>query len=292
METFIMKKMIITAILANAFLVSSVSAASITWDYNFKTTPDGGSGSTSPVATLSLEDVTNVNVDGQNVNGVKFTLSNLGTSKYNASEVAYINGLFLNASSASTFETQWESAQLPGGTSTVTEVEFGEDEHPNQYDYSIEVNFEKGTLKDGGNVSWVFYNVTGGTAPAVSDFLFAGLNEPDPRPDGSYPQDVWSTIKIRGVDANQGELVFKKETVHVVASADIDALFNWAESNFPQYFSSHAESQHVEGYYARHYPGTNIYLGTKDGKLYAYGEAFGGLLEAGDLEGWLLKSAQ
>lgn len=286
-----MKKMLITAVLASAFLAPTAYATSITWDYTFKTTPDGGAGEvTAPVAKLLLEDVTNVSVEGQNVAGVKFTLSSLGTSVYD--ETAYIHGVFLSASPTSTFETEWEEAALSGGTGTMTEVEFGEDEHPNEYDYSIEVNFEKDTLKDGGSVSWIFYNSKGGAAPAVSDFIFAGMNDPAPSPDASYPQDVWSTVKVRGVNANLGELVFNKETVHVVASADIDAFFNWAEKNFPSYFSSHAQSQHIAGYYARHYPGTNIYLGTKDGKVYAYGDAFGGLLDAGELESWLLKSAE
>lgn len=286
--------MVITTILANALLVPTVSASSITWDYNFKTTPDGGAETITPIATLSLEDVTNIDVEGKNVDGVKLTLSNLGTSIYDSSssESAYINGLFLNVSPTSDFETQWEEAQLPGGDATLDEVEFGEDEHPNEYDYSIEVNFEEDTLKDNGSISWIFYNSEGGSAPAVSDFLFAGTSDPAPSPDASYPQEVWSTIKIRGVNPELGELVHSKETIHAVAPADIDALFNWSEMTYPEYFSSHVESQQIEGYYARHYPDTNIYLGSKDGRVYVYGEAFGGLLDAGELEGWLLKATK
>jgi len=67
----------------------------------------------------------------------------------------------------------------------------------------------------------------------------------------------------------------------------IDALFNHLEQQYPEFFPSHAESSDVIGYYARYYPGSNMYLGTKDNQLYAYGEQFGGLLEAGGLESWL-----
>lgn len=293
-----MKKVIITAIFANALLVQTVSAVSVTWSYNFKTTPDGGVGTVAPVATLSLEDVTNINIEGQNVDGVKFTLSNLGTSIYAdpaSPGKTHISGLFLNASSESAFETEWKEVQLPGGDANMTRVEFGEEEHPNQYDYSIEVNFDKdlpenNALKNGESISWLFYNFQGGVAPAVSDFLFAGTDNPAPGPDASYPQDVWSTIKIRGVNPELGELVFRKETIHVVASADIDAFFNWAENEYPQYFPSHVASQNIDGYYARFYSATNIYLGTKDGRVYVYGDVFGGLLDVGELEGWLLSA--
>ncbi len=287
-----MKKMFIITILANALIVPSVFATSITWNYDFKTTPDGEAGKIEePIATLTLEDVTNIDVEGKSVDGVKFTLSNLGTSKYDtSSETTYIEGLFLNVSPESAFETQWEEAQLSEGNAKMDEVEFGEDEHPNDYDYSIEVNFEEDTLKENENVSWIFYSTEEGVAPAVSDFLFSGVDDPAPGPDASYPQEVWSTIKMRGVNPELGELVHSKETIHVVAPADIDALFDWAENTYPEYFSSHAESQKIEGYYARYYPDTNIYLGSKDGRVYAYGAVFGGLLDAGGLEEWLLKA--
>ncbi len=40
--------------------------------------------------------------------------------------------------------------------------------------------------------------------------------------------------------------------------SSIDAFYNWAESKFPQYFTSHQPSQKILGYYARHYLGTDI----------------------------------
>lgn len=222
------RKIMAVIIAAGLFPANSAMATTATWDYNFKTTPDGGAGAISPVAQLVLEDSTNVDVGGTAVDGVKFTLSNLGTSQYDnpgiAGDQTFINGLFLNASASSPFQTQWAEAQLPGGDADMAAVEFGEDEHPNEYDYSIEVNFKRdipgqNALKEGESLSWIFFNFTaGGVAPTVEDFLFAGTDDPAPGPDASYPQDVWSTIKIRGVDPAQGELVFGQETVHIVAS--------------------------------------------------------------------------
>lgn len=74
--------------------------------------------------------------------------------------------------------------------------------------------------------------------------------------------------------------------------AVIDTFFDWAESKYPQYLSSHSTSQEILGYYARHYPAKNIYLGTREGRLYVYGETFGGLLDLGDLQGWLELSTE
>ena len=224
------KIMAIAIAAAGVFSMQTASATSITWDYNYKTTPDGGSGAITPVARLVLEDVTGIDVGGSPLDGVKFTLSNLGTSAYDNPAKpgkTFINGLFLNASPTSPFETQWAEIQLPGGDADMAAVEFGEDEHPNEYDYSIEVNFKRdipgqNALKDGESLSWLFFNYTDdGVAPTVDDFLFAGTDNPAPGPDASYPQDVWSTIKIRGVNPNQGELVFGQETVHVVAPSAV-----------------------------------------------------------------------
>lgn len=68
--------------------------------------------------------------------------------------------------------------------------------------------------------------------------------------------------------------------------ARIDALFNWAEKTYPEFFPEHVESMDVVGYHARHYPKSNVYLGTKDGHLFVYGDQFGGMLDAGELEQW------
>ncbi len=61
----------------------------------------------------------------------------------------------------------------------------------------------------------------------------------------------------------------------------LDALFDWAEKTYPNFFPGHQGSMVIEGYYARYYPSTNIYLGAKDNQVYAYGEPFGGLFNAG-----------
>lgn len=68
--------------------------------------------------------------------------------------------------------------------------------------------------------------------------------------------------------------------------ARTDAFFNWAEQKYPQYFPNHVESANIAGYHARHYPTSNVYMGTKDGRLFLYGDQFGGLLDAGEMEQW------
>jgi hypothetical protein len=66
-----------------------------------------------------------------------------------------------------------------------------------------------------------------------------------------------------------------------MTEAKMDALFDWAENTYPDLFPNHQTSKMIEGYYARYYPLTNIYLGAKDKQVFAYGAPFGGLLNAG-----------
>jgi hypothetical protein len=72
-----------------------------------------------------------------------------------------------------------------------------------------------------------------------------------------------------------------------LTNARIDTFLNWAEQKYPQYFPSRQVSSILQGYYARHYPETDIYIGVKEGKLFVYGQPFGGLLELGDMTKWL-----
>jgi len=67
----------------------------------------------------------------------------------------------------------------------------------------------------------------------------------------------------------------------------IDALFDALEVQYSEYFPNHQESSILLGYYVRYYPETDIYLGTKEGRLVVYGQQFGGLLDVGSLDFWL-----
>lgn len=69
-------------------------------------------------------------------------------------------------------------------------------------------------------------------------------------------------------------------------NARIDSLYAWAEQKYPQFFPTQQPSKDIQGYYARYYPETEIYLGSKNGKLYVYGKPFGGLADLGELEQW------
>ncbi|MEQ8954041.1 MAG: YHYH protein, partial [Gammaproteobacteria bacterium] len=54
------------------------------------------------------------------------------------------------------------------------------------------------------------------------------------------------------------------------------ALFDWAESSFPELLSPAApELQEIQGFFVRHYTDTNIYLGVQGDNLWAFGEQLG-----------------
>lgn len=63
-----------------------------------------------------------------------------------------------------------------------------------------------------------------------------------------------------------GTLVLKPATD---PKADVDRLFNWAESAFPELFAPRVASGRIEGYYVRCYP-TGQCLGESGGKVYLY----------------------
>lgn len=73
------------------------------------------------------------------------------------------------------------------------------------------------------------------------------------------------------------------------ANSDSDLIFDWAESVYPQQFGSHEISRNEGGYYWRHYPGTDVYLATLNGRLYFYnaGRSEEGALELGPVSDWL-----
>lgn len=70
--------------------------------------------------------------------------------------------------------------------------------------------------------------------------------------------------------------------------SDSNILFDWAETNYPDYFSP--SGQHtfaIEGYLARYYPEADNYLGTKNDRVYVLGMIFGGLQDVGALSDYL-----
>lgn len=53
--------------------------------------------------------------------------------------------------------------------------------------------------------------------------------------------------------------------------ADADRVFNYAERYYPQFFAGHAASTTGFGYYYRHYPATQTYIGTASARLFLLG---------------------
>ena len=59
-------------------------------------------------------------------------------------------------------------------------------------------------------------------------------------------------------------------------------LFDFAEESYPQFFNPIGmKTIALNGYLVRHYPNTDIYIGTKDFDIYVYGNVFNGLLKVG-----------
>lgn len=72
---------------------------------------------------------------------------------------------------------------------------------------------------------------------------------------------------------------------------DINNLFDWAEDSYPERFSpSRTETFEILGYTARYYQGTSNYVGTKNERVYAYGDVFGGLFDAGAINNYLKRA--
>jgi len=65
--------------------------------------------------------------------------------------------------------------------------------------------------------------------------------------------------------------------------SDSNQLFDFAESNYSQYFSPPgALTKDAYGYYYRYYTETNTYLGTQQNNVFVLGEAFGeGVIKVG-----------
>lgn len=63
---------------------------------------------------------------------------------------------------------------------------------------------------------------------------------------------------------------------------DSNKLFDFAEKSYPQFFyPAGIKTVALDGYLVRYYPNTDLYIGTKGYEVYAYGEAFNGLLKVG-----------
>jgi hypothetical protein len=75
------------------------------------------------------------------------------------------------------------------------------------------------------------------------------------------------------------------------AQASGDRVFNWAERVYGVVFDPATTSATLSGFYLRHYPATQSYLGTLGGRLYVLGPAFGpAVVDLGPLDGWLTQA--
>ncbi|MCK5870099.1 MAG: RHS repeat protein [Methyloprofundus sp.] len=103
-----------------------------------------------------------------------------------------------------------------------------------------------------------------------------------------YSYDIHGNItKItlpNGLIRNIGYDKLDRQTNELWVDTRVDSLFNAIEEKYPTYFPNRQESSINKNYYLRYYPETGNYMGTKDGRVYGYGNDFNGLHDAGTLE--------
>lgn len=88
----------------------------------------------------------------------------------------------------------------------------------------------------------------------------------------------------------RGHVVRITETAELTATQTAeDRIFNYLEAAYPQYVApSRGVAGVALGYTYRHYSGSNVYVGTKDGKVWYYMPAVNGdINELGSVEQWL-----
>lgn len=88
-------------------------------------------------------------------------------------------------------------------------------------------------------------------------------------------------------------LLYFVQTVFADTLSDSDLLFDWAESQYPQYFSPAGQnSQTFQVWYYRYYPDTDIYLGVNTVELdvNVLGDVFGGMKRVDTLEAMMVQA--
>lgn len=94
---------------------------------------------------------------------------------------------------------------------------------------------------------------------------------------GNGQSGNYSNAPVRVSGAAGGSLTLKTATP---LKTDVDRLFNWAESAYPQLFTPHVLSSWISGYYARCYQ-TGLCIGEGSGRAYFYN---GNVLDVGGVE--------
>ena len=73
-----------------------------------------------------------------------------------------------------------------------------------------------------------------------------------------------------------------------VSAEPVDRLFNYLEQRYPEFIAPAGSSTGlIEGYSYRYYPGTNAYVGSRDGRVYYLGSASNNeILDIGAFSDW------
>jgi len=70
-------------------------------------------------------------------------------------------------------------------------------------------------------------------------------------------------------------ILFISLTAYAASLSDSNKLFDWAEAEFPQFFSPSETTFELNGYLVRYYQEKNNYIGTSDDDVYVFGPDFG-----------------
>lgn len=128
------------------------------------------------------------------------------------------------------------------------------------------------------NVIEAFFNVNARYNDLVAGGFFWGLGFPDPGDCTKITFGVYC----------------KPEAAAALAAGyarwlrlDADRVFNWAQATFPQLFPGASAPGTQSGYTFRHYPATDTYLGTKDGRVFLHNGRQFNFLDVGSFRGFL-----
>ncbi|NOQ63588.1 MAG: DUF3465 domain-containing protein [Methyloprofundus sp.] len=70
--------------------------------------------------------------------------------------------------------------------------------------------------------------------------------------------------------------------------SDSNKLFDFAESEFPEFFApAGSETFELNEYLVRYYADSDTYIGTQSSDVYVYGDAFNGLLKLGKISDYI-----
>lgn len=127
------------------------------------------------------------------------------------------------------------------------------------------------------NIFQAFFNVNGRYNDLVQGAFIWGVGILDPQDCTHIMFGIYCKPSAQTVGNIYGQWLLK----------DINRVFVWAESAFPQYFAPGSTTQFWSGYTYRYYPATGNYLAVKDGRVIVHNGATWNFLDVGPMRTFL-----